>query len=211
VPAPASSPILPVADQLAGLDLPDPVQIAACLRDALERVVDLRARRGVRHGLVAVLAAAVCAVAAGAPSFVAIAEWVADLPAEVTDALGGSASAASAANSSIGSSSSTRGLFQAPSPTPRAGAGAPLRALPEHRPHDITRSDGTTGSAASSTNIGRPHEMSPVSGTHGLTHYCGLAISGVDAVQDANAPLLFVSAIAVPASSLIWQVTSPPF
>ena len=88
MPAVASLPIRAVADQLAGLDVPDPVQIAPCLRDALERVVDPRARRGVRHGLVAVLAAAVCAVAAGARSFVAIAEWVADLPAEVADALG---------------------------------------------------------------------------------------------------------------------------
>jgi len=34
----------------------------------------------VRHPLIAVLCAAVCAVAAGAQSYVAIAEWVADLP-----------------------------------------------------------------------------------------------------------------------------------
>jgi hypothetical protein len=51
-------------------------------------VVDPRKRRGVRHGLVVVLAAAVCAVAAGARSFVAVAEWVADLPDEVAAALG---------------------------------------------------------------------------------------------------------------------------
>jgi hypothetical protein len=70
--------ILAVADQLDGLDLPGPVQVAPCLRQALDRVVDPRARRGVRHGLVTVLTAAVCAVAAGARSFVAIAEWVAD-------------------------------------------------------------------------------------------------------------------------------------
>jgi len=42
----------------------------------------------VRHGLVAVLAAAVCAVVAGARWFVAIAEWVPDLPVEVADTLG---------------------------------------------------------------------------------------------------------------------------
>ncbi|MGI8799288.1 MAG: ISAs1 family transposase, partial [Pseudonocardia sp.] len=41
-----------------------------------------------RHPLVAVLTAAVCAVAAGARSFVATAEWVADLPAEVAAVLG---------------------------------------------------------------------------------------------------------------------------
>jgi len=37
---------------------------------------------------VVVLSAAVCAVAAGARSFVAVAEWVADLPAELAVALG---------------------------------------------------------------------------------------------------------------------------
>jgi predicted transposase YbfD/YdcC len=42
----------------------------------------------VRHPLAVVLTAAVCAVAAGAQSYVAIAEWVADLPAPVAAALG---------------------------------------------------------------------------------------------------------------------------
>ena len=51
-------------------------------------VVDPRARRGVRHGLAVVLSVAICAVAAGARSYVAIAEWVADLPAEVNQVLG---------------------------------------------------------------------------------------------------------------------------
>jgi predicted transposase YbfD/YdcC len=81
-------PILAVADQLEGLDLPDPVQVAPCLGRVLDRVVDPRARRGVRHRLAAVLTVAVCAVAAGARSFVAIAEWVADLPVEVAETLG---------------------------------------------------------------------------------------------------------------------------
>lgn len=51
-------------------------------------MVDPRQRRGVRHGLVMVLTVAVCAVAAGARSLVAIAEWVADLPDDVAVALG---------------------------------------------------------------------------------------------------------------------------
>jgi DDE_Tnp_1-associated len=51
-------------------------------------VADPRARRGVRHPLAVVLAATVGAVAAGAQSYVAIAEWVADLPVEVAAALG---------------------------------------------------------------------------------------------------------------------------
>jgi hypothetical protein len=54
----------------------------------LAGVVDPRKRRGVRHGLVVVLTATVCAVAAGARSFVAVGEWVADLPGEVAAALG---------------------------------------------------------------------------------------------------------------------------
>jgi predicted transposase YbfD/YdcC len=65
-----------------------PVEQGPALREALAEVVDPRRRRGVRHGLVVVLTAAVCAVAAGARSFVAIAEWVADLPVEVATVLG---------------------------------------------------------------------------------------------------------------------------
>ena len=48
----------------------------------LARVPDPRARRGRRHSLVSVLAA-VCAVLVGACSYVAIAEWVHDLPISV--------------------------------------------------------------------------------------------------------------------------------
>jgi predicted transposase YbfD/YdcC len=88
VPASASCSIAAVADQVGGLQLPDPVALVPDLREALGRVVDPRKRRGVRHGLVVVLTAAVCAVAAGARSFVAVAEWVADLPDELAAVLG---------------------------------------------------------------------------------------------------------------------------
>ena len=70
------------------MELPDPAALAPALQAVLAGVVDPRRRRGVRHPLVVVLTAAVCAVAAGARSFVAAAEWVADLPAEVAAALG---------------------------------------------------------------------------------------------------------------------------
>jgi predicted transposase YbfD/YdcC len=73
------------ADQTALLR---PVEHSPGLQEALAGVVDPRHRRGVRHGLVVVLTAAVCAVAAGARSFVAIAEWVADLPIEAATAVG---------------------------------------------------------------------------------------------------------------------------
>ena len=88
MPACASSSIAAVVDQVEALGRPDPVALAPDLRKVLGGVVDPRKRRGVRYGLVVVLAAAVCAVAAGARSLVAIAEWVADLPTEVAVALG---------------------------------------------------------------------------------------------------------------------------
>ncbi|MGH8921106.1 MAG: ISAs1 family transposase [Actinomycetes bacterium] len=72
---------------MGGLDLPDPVVLAPGLRAALGQVVDPRKRRGIRHPLVVVLTATVCAVIAGARSLVAAAEWVADLPGEVATAL----------------------------------------------------------------------------------------------------------------------------
>ncbi|MEN3266229.1 transposase family protein, partial [Pseudonocardia sp.] len=54
----------------------------------LAAVADPRARRGIRHGLSTILTVAVCAVLAGARSFVAIAEWVADTDAETREQLG---------------------------------------------------------------------------------------------------------------------------
>lgn len=55
---------------------------------ALSGVPDPRNSRGVRHRLVTVLAAAVCAVLAGARSYVGIAEWAHDLPVSVRVRLG---------------------------------------------------------------------------------------------------------------------------
>ncbi len=88
MPAPTSLSISAVAEHLGRVELPDPVVLAPSLCTVLAGVVDPRKRRGVRHRLVVVLTTAVCAVAAGARSFVAVAEWVADLPTEVATALG---------------------------------------------------------------------------------------------------------------------------
>jgi predicted transposase YbfD/YdcC len=77
-----------VLDRVAGLNLPDPASAAPGLATVLSTVTDPRKRRGVRHELVTLLSVAVCAVAAGARSFVAIAEWAADLPVEVAATLG---------------------------------------------------------------------------------------------------------------------------
>lgn len=53
------------------------------LLEVLGQVIDPRKPRGVRHSLGCVLMLALCAVLAGARSFVAIAEWAADAGAEV--------------------------------------------------------------------------------------------------------------------------------
>jgi predicted transposase YbfD/YdcC len=88
VPASASLSIPALADQLAGVELSDPVVLAPALGVALATVVDPRKARGLRHRLVVLLTVAVCAVAAGARSFVAVGEWVADLPGSLAETLG---------------------------------------------------------------------------------------------------------------------------
>jgi DDE_Tnp_1-associated/Transposase DDE domain len=76
VPAASSSPIAPALDHLARA-----VAVGAehgTLLQVLASVADPRARRGVRHRLPVILAVAVCAVLAGARSYLAIAEWALD-------------------------------------------------------------------------------------------------------------------------------------
>ncbi len=77
-----------IAGQLAGVELPDPVVLAPALSVVLTTVLDPRKARGLRHRLVVLLTVAVCAVAAGARSFVAVGEWVADLPGSLAEAVG---------------------------------------------------------------------------------------------------------------------------
>jgi predicted transposase YbfD/YdcC len=66
----------------------DPEAVPVDLLAALAEVPDPRARRGVRHGLVAVLAIGICGVLAGARTFTAIAEWAQDLTGAVRTRLG---------------------------------------------------------------------------------------------------------------------------
>ena len=89
MPACPSSPIDLLAARVGatsdGVISPEPSREAGAeapidLVAALAEVPDPRARRGIRHRLVTVLALAVCAVLAGARSYVAIAEWAHDLP-----------------------------------------------------------------------------------------------------------------------------------
>ena len=91
MPASASLSIPAIADQVGGVELPDPVVLAPALSVVLEKLADPRKARGIRHRLAMLLTVTVCAVAAGARSFVAVAEWVADLPAALADTVGTSA------------------------------------------------------------------------------------------------------------------------
>ena len=74
MPASASLSIPAIAEHLGRMALPDPVVLATALSTALGGVVDLRKVRGIRHRLVVLLTVTVCAVAAGARSFVAVAD-----------------------------------------------------------------------------------------------------------------------------------------
>lgn len=67
-----------------GVAVPEP----ADLLTVLVSVPDPRCRRGIRHRYAAMLAVALCAVLAGARSYVAIGEWAADMPATVRLRLG---------------------------------------------------------------------------------------------------------------------------
>jgi DDE_Tnp_1-associated len=87
VPAELSSPIPSALTQLADA-VPLQVAEAGHLLAYLATVPDPRAARGRRHPLVAILAMAAAAVLTGARSMTAIAEWAADAPQPVREALG---------------------------------------------------------------------------------------------------------------------------
>lgn len=88
-----SCPIPAVLDRLAPIGAADGrsmigVEQVADLREYLSRVPDPRDRRGVRHSAGSLLALAAAAVLAGARSFAAIGEWIADVPQRVLAVLG---------------------------------------------------------------------------------------------------------------------------
>lgn len=91
MPALSLSLINPVLEQLGDLPAGDGEVLAGqclSLAECLGRVPDPRDPRGVRHTLTSLLLAAVAAVLAGARSFAAVGEWVADAPPEVLAVLG---------------------------------------------------------------------------------------------------------------------------
>ena len=86
MPAVSASPIQPVLDHLVAAV--DEHQVCGSdVLSALSRVPDPRARRGVRHQMTTILAVALCAVLAGARSFVALGEWAANACPQVLSAL----------------------------------------------------------------------------------------------------------------------------
>lgn len=87
MPARASSPICPVLDHLAAA-VDEHRMCGNDVLTALSGVADPRARRGVRHRMTTILAVALCAVLAGARSFVALGEWAANASPQVLSALG---------------------------------------------------------------------------------------------------------------------------
>jgi predicted transposase YbfD/YdcC len=91
VPAVSSSPIAAALEQLQDLPASDRELLPGecpSLLECLQRVPDPRDPRGVRHTLTSLLLTATAAVLAGAQSFTAIGEWVADAPPHVLAALG---------------------------------------------------------------------------------------------------------------------------
>jgi hypothetical protein len=86
VPALSSSLISPALEQLGDLPAGDRALLPGrclSLAECLSCVHDPRDRRGVRHSLTSLLMATVAAVLAGARSFTAIGEWIADAPPPV--------------------------------------------------------------------------------------------------------------------------------
>ena len=129
MPALSLSLIGPALEQLQDLPAGDCVLLSGqCpgLLEYLERVPDPRDPRGVRHSLSSLLLAAVAAVLAGARSFTAIGEWVADAPPQVLGRVW-----ACAATPGVGAGSCCldeaiiAGSGNRPCCGPRRGAGVP--------------------------------------------------------------------------------------
>src|SRR5664279_6583684 len=84
----SSSPTYTIVDQFDEGEFPRRSESAGGLAGRAEHGARSRQPRGLRHGLVGILAIAACAVIAGARSFVAIAEWAAAASPAVLAKLG---------------------------------------------------------------------------------------------------------------------------
>lgn len=94
MPAVSSSPIAALSRHLAPLGEVEP-ETRGGLLDVLESVPDPRKKRGVRHRFSTILFVSVCAVATGARSFAAIADWAAARAGDTLAGMGLSAPNAS--------------------------------------------------------------------------------------------------------------------
>ncbi len=90
MPAPSSSRTCVVVDHTDPLvgELADVPAAPVAILEAFARVPDPRKPRGIRHPLPGILAVAAAAVATGARSFTAIADWAADTGADTLGVLG---------------------------------------------------------------------------------------------------------------------------
>jgi predicted transposase YbfD/YdcC len=147
----------------------------ASVLSVLAAVEDPRARRGVRHRLVVILALAMCAVLAGARSFTAIAEWAADTDEETRAGLG--------IGRAVPCESTIRRTLQsldADAFDDLAGAWAQRRTAPSAGRRRVIAVDGKTlRGSATGTGPGR-HLLAA------LDHDCGVVLGQVDVEVKTN-------------------------
>src|SRR6266508_560677 len=190
MPAAPSSPIDPAighllaAVQSVGSD-------RATVLSVLAAVADPRARRGIRHRLETILAVAVCAVLAGARSFVAIAEWAADADTKTREQLG--------IAGAVPSESTIRRTLQrldADAFDDRVGAWAQQRTMPPPDERRLIAVDGKTlrGSRGSNSPDSPDNPDSP--GRHllaALDHTHGVVVGQVDVEAKTNEIPMFTT------------------
>jgi predicted transposase YbfD/YdcC len=179
MPAAPSSPIDPAVGQLLaaaralGRDKAGILPLLAVFPDP-------RARRGVRHPIAVVLALAVCAVLAGARSFVAIAEWAADADQATLAGLG--------VTGRVPSESTFRRTLQrldADALDDAAGAWAQQRTAPAPGGRRLIAVDGKTIRGSGAAGLPARHLLAA------LDHGRGVVLGQVDVEAKTNEIPLF--------------------
>jgi predicted transposase YbfD/YdcC len=162
MPAAPSSPIDPAIGHLLAAVRSVDADPATVL-SVLAAVADPRARRGIRHRLSTILTVAVCAVLAGARSFVAIAEWVADTDAETRQQLG--IAGAAPCESTI---RRTLQRLDADAFDDKVGAWAQQRTMPTPDRRRLIAVDGKTLRGSRSGDDPGRHLLAALDHTHGI-------------------------------------------
>jgi DDE_Tnp_1-associated/Transposase DDE domain len=143
---------------------------------------DPRARRGVRHRVAAMLGLAVCAVLAGARSFVAIAEWAADADEATLDGFG--------VTGAVPSESTFGRVLQsldADALDDAAGAWPQQRTAPERGGRRLVAVDGKTLRGSGTAGEPRRHLLAA------LDHARGVVLGQVDVQAKTNEIPLFAT------------------